>query len=184
MSTRGFYTFKDRNGTFNVYRHSDNYPTGAAEALRNALWFAFPLPRFEADEFAAAFVAANKSYHLDKIIEATKASVKPGRGSIESWNEKTTIEIRQFYADDMKYLRGGEVRLMGSGPWKRHCPGDVEYRYEITHSGANPDATVKCFSIAFEFGDLQQELLFEGSLTDFEAWAKAEEARAQQDDAA
>jgi hypothetical protein len=61
MSTRGLYTFKDSDGSYHVYKHCDNYPTGAAIAIRTALALAWTLPRFEADEFAASFVAANKT---------------------------------------------------------------------------------------------------------------------------
>ena len=63
MSTRGIYTFKAFGETFHVYKHSDNYPTGAQEALAAVMsqGKAWDLPRFEADEFAAGFVAANKN---------------------------------------------------------------------------------------------------------------------------
>ena len=62
MSTRAIFTFTDNSGTFHVYKHWDCYPTesGAIGAIRRAMRFAWDLPRFEADEFAAAFVAANK----------------------------------------------------------------------------------------------------------------------------
>lgn len=62
MSTRAIYSFTDRDriGTYNVYKHYDGYPAGAAEAIGNAIGNAWQLPRFEADEFAAAFVTSNK----------------------------------------------------------------------------------------------------------------------------
>lgn len=62
MSTRAVYCFKDlgTENEFMVYSHYDNYPTGALIQLNNAFKFAWRLPRFEADEFAAAFVAGNK----------------------------------------------------------------------------------------------------------------------------
>lgn len=61
MSTRGIYIFKDKDGSaFHVYKHFDNYPLGACEFLVDALKKAWPLPRYEADEFACAFIAANK----------------------------------------------------------------------------------------------------------------------------
>jgi hypothetical protein len=64
MSTRACYTFRDENGDeYHVYKHHDGYPTGAAGFITAALAHAWPLPRFEADDFAAAFVAANKSNH-------------------------------------------------------------------------------------------------------------------------
>lgn len=60
MSTRAVYIFIDENESWPVYKHHDGYPTGAAEWISNALPHAWPLPRFEADEFACAFIAGNK----------------------------------------------------------------------------------------------------------------------------
>lgn len=45
----------DRN-----HRAWDGYPRCGCQFIANALPLAWPLPRFEAEEFAAAFVAANK----------------------------------------------------------------------------------------------------------------------------
>ena len=66
MSTRGLYTFRDADGEFTVFKHWDNYPTskcgqyGGYAFIKNALAYSWELPRFEADEFAASFIAANK----------------------------------------------------------------------------------------------------------------------------
>jgi len=68
MSTRAMYTFTDAGGDFHVYKHHDGYPYckfpqgegGGLVWINNAKEFAWDLPRFEAHEFAAAFVAANK----------------------------------------------------------------------------------------------------------------------------
>ena len=62
MSTRAVYGFKDQRDTHHVYVHHDGYPTGAASKFEATLEskLAWELPRFEADEFAASFVAANK----------------------------------------------------------------------------------------------------------------------------
>lgn len=65
MSTRALYSFSENenskpNTILNIYKHHDGYPTGAADALHAALDFAWQLPRYEPDEFAAAFIAANK----------------------------------------------------------------------------------------------------------------------------
>ena len=71
MGTRAIYTFEDNKRdlpedarhmaeSIDVYKHYDGYPQGASGFIENALDFAWQLPRFEADEFAAAFVAANK----------------------------------------------------------------------------------------------------------------------------
>lgn len=61
MSTRACYIFQDNSGKYAVYNHYDGYPEGAARAINNALALAWELPRFEPDEFAASFVAANKN---------------------------------------------------------------------------------------------------------------------------
>lgn len=62
MGTRAVYTFKNKAGSesHSVYSHWDNYPAGAAEKIAKAFGNAWNLPRFEADEFGAAFIAANK----------------------------------------------------------------------------------------------------------------------------
>jgi hypothetical protein len=63
MSTRAVVTFKDAYGEYSVYKHCDGYPNGDGgmiAAIHAAEMNAWKLPRFEADEFAAAFVAANK----------------------------------------------------------------------------------------------------------------------------
>lgn len=61
MSTRATYEFKDQHDSFTIYKHCDGYPEGGLQWIAKALPHAWPLPRFEADEFAAAFVAANKA---------------------------------------------------------------------------------------------------------------------------
>lgn len=58
MSTRAVYSFIDEHETHHVYKHHDGYPSGAAEWIEKAAAEAWPLPRFEASEFGAAFVAA------------------------------------------------------------------------------------------------------------------------------
>jgi hypothetical protein len=63
MSTRSVTTFKDTYGsTFHVYKHHDGYPTGMQELFARLLESGkvWGLPRFEADEFAAGFVAVAK----------------------------------------------------------------------------------------------------------------------------
>lgn len=60
MSTRATYEFIDNFGSYTVYKHHDGYPSGGLQWIANALKYAWKLPRFEAAEFAAAFIAANK----------------------------------------------------------------------------------------------------------------------------
>lgn len=61
MGTRAVYSFIDEKDTFHVYKHWDGYPTGAIEFIDNALPYAWTLPRFEAMDFSASFIAGNKS---------------------------------------------------------------------------------------------------------------------------
>jgi hypothetical protein len=60
MSTRATYTVYDRHDIFTTYIHTDGYPSGALRHIANALPWAWPLPRFEAADFAAAIIAGNK----------------------------------------------------------------------------------------------------------------------------
>jgi hypothetical protein len=69
MSTRAIYTFYDSDNEVHVYKHHDGYPyckfdggeAGGLVWINDAKGFAWDLPRFEADEFAASFVKAHKS---------------------------------------------------------------------------------------------------------------------------
>ena len=61
MGTRAIYIFEDKHEEVHVYKHYDNYPEGAVDFIENAKAYAWAFPRFEADEFGAAFVAANKN---------------------------------------------------------------------------------------------------------------------------
>ena len=80
VSTRACYRFfplngpNDWPGVVTVYRHHDGYPTGAAKAIEAALPHAWPLPRFEPDEFAAAFVRGNKKSAEDYASEIRSGS--------------------------------------------------------------------------------------------------------------
>lgn len=60
MGTRAVVTFIDEHGEYHIYKHWDGYPDSMLPYIEKAKLFAWELPRFEADEFAAAFVAANK----------------------------------------------------------------------------------------------------------------------------
>ena len=66
MSTRCTITVRESKNSptgYSIYRHSDGYPDtehGVIATLSQALTYAWPLPRFEPDDFAAAIVAAWK----------------------------------------------------------------------------------------------------------------------------
>ena len=61
MGTRAVYTFIDESDKFSVFKHYDGYPEGAHGFIKEAKKFAWDLPRFDASEFAAAFIKANKN---------------------------------------------------------------------------------------------------------------------------
>ena len=62
MGTRAVYTFIDADNRFSVYKHYDGYPEerGAYRFIEKAEQYAWELPRFAADDFACAFIRANK----------------------------------------------------------------------------------------------------------------------------
>lgn len=99
MSTRALYTFKDADSSFNVYKHHDGYPEGAVIAINNALPHAWPLPRFEADEFAAAFVAGNKGSGGDVRLLPSG-----------SWRKVAPCDIEYRYEIT---LETGKLRVLG-----------------------------------------------------------------------
>lgn len=76
MGTRSYIEFKDDLGAYYVYKHWDSYPTGIVYCFVNAIPYSWALPRFESQDFAAAFVAANKKAGGGDIYFADKA--EPG----------------------------------------------------------------------------------------------------------
>ncbi len=61
MSTRCVVTFKQKDeSTYHVYKHHDGYPETMLPLIAATLGKAWPLPRYENDDFAAAFVATAK----------------------------------------------------------------------------------------------------------------------------
>ena len=60
MSTRAVVTIRDERDTFHIYTHFDGYPEYQVKRINDALVFAWKLPRFEAMDFAAAFVRGAK----------------------------------------------------------------------------------------------------------------------------
>jgi hypothetical protein len=165
MSTRALYSFLGEDGNHNVYKHHDGYASGAARTLKMAIdLFAWPLPRYESDAFAAAFVAA---------------------GKFGSWIDNKE-DLDRWYADygpNGQYKKfggnGGGVRLMPQGDpcaiAQKNC-SDIQYRYEIRMK--RNKLHVKCFSGSW-WGDMpdhpQHETVeFDGKFDDFYNWAMKE----------
>lgn len=116
MSTRAVYTFIDSTDTFHVYKHHDGYPAWAAKSIEKAKDKAWEFPRFEADEFAASFVAANKDGEGGvRIAHNFEQGDLEYRYEIKS-NEKTEPVVTAFErttGDKWKEIWSGKFSKLG-----------------------------------------------------------------------
>jgi len=152
MSTRALYTFHDADASWNVYKHHDGYPSGAAAILRDAIdVFAWELPRFEADEFACSFIAAAKA----------QALIGFAMGNRE--------EMTDYLPGGMYHrYRGGVARLMPQGPPERVAQqscADIEYRYELMMGTGGKKLIIKALT---SNGGERERVIFYGPFHDFE----------------
>lgn len=95
MGTRGVYTFKEKGVLFHVYSHWDNYPTGGAQKLQLTLTSgkAWTLPRYEADEFAAAFIATNKNTSGNIRLQKGRTSATDVEFGYTIWPDPKTHQL-------------------------------------------------------------------------------------------
>lgn len=126
MSTRSVITFYDHasgpRNLFHIYKHSDGYPYGKhgiVQAIKNAEDYAWPLPRFEAGEYAAAFVAANK----EGLPDATKRQRDSHKNMPDIYHSLDTPEGQR----QMRHSIGGNIYLT-TGP---DAHSDREYEYRV-----------------------------------------------------
>ena len=112
MGTRAAYLFDDGDSQHAVYKHWDGNPSDSAKFLAKAAGWAWDLPRFEADEFAAAFVAANKG--------AAGGNVRLLTANTRSWPSDLAFRYRVT-------VHGKELRV---DAWEsnRHVPGEEEWK--------------------------------------------------------
>lgn len=112
MSTRAAFIFANvpsakfgGGDEYCVYVHFDGYPEGAARYLARCLagGMTWPLPRYEADEFAAGFVATIKTFMAAAALKRARARLPVLGGA------------------------GGNVRLMNR--WDE--AGDIEWAYMV-----------------------------------------------------
>ena len=103
MSTRCNIVVKDDYDSIQLYRHSDGYPEGKSGVifeLKEALNFAWKLPRMEADEFAAAIIRAWKNGSGNIYIDGTAKLPKSLHGDIDYYYiispDKTNWRIEVF----------------------------------------------------------------------------------------
>jgi hypothetical protein len=134
MSTRACYRFIDPETAevVTVYKHSDGYPEGAVCWITRALDFAWTLPRFEADEFAAAFIAANKSSAKIKRWEYLE---RAGRETNPE-TKNALLNAAEEWGPGGRYagMIGGDLRVVNK-PGIEAFQGfatDIEYLYDVT----------------------------------------------------
>ena len=108
MSTRAVYTFIDDNDHHHVYKHHDGYPSGAIEFILKALDKSWPLPRFEADEFAASFIAANKD-----AAGGIRLTTGPSAHGDLSYRYETTVKEDKLYT--RIFQNDGSFKLIEEG---------------------------------------------------------------------
>ena len=109
MGTRAVYTFIDEDHRHSVYKHWDGYPRTACQFIANALKLAWPLPRFEADEFAAAFVAANKQGAGDLRLTAGPGGHGDLAYTYEIRCQRGCLHVRIHEADSTRLLFEGSL---------------------------------------------------------------------------
>lgn len=110
MSTRSTLTVRDRkngNEAYSIYRHGDGYPDtehGVLKTLRQALSYAWPLPRYEAMDFAAAIVAAWKKPAVINIYSADDKGYASQGGNIYFTTDREAHSDTEYhyeiYPDD------------------------------------------------------------------------------------
>jgi hypothetical protein len=179
MSTRGFFTFVGGpDEEYHVYKHSDCYPSGGIRAIHGACAFAWTLPRFEADEFAAAFVAWTKipwalATSVERIMELAR-----GRTDISSPNSHSSVDM-MVPVPCPRYLEnsGGGVRLYQSGDWRDVAPPDIAYRYVVF--SRRGQVFIQVFEVGHDGSDNRdgwtEQSLFVGTIANALAWVAAQE---------
>jgi hypothetical protein len=86
MGTRALVSFVDpvnKAQTVNIYVHFDGYPTNVLLMIEKATALAWPLPRYEAAEFSAAFVAANKNWAGNIRIDSVKSATQVRKNFVD-----------------------------------------------------------------------------------------------------
>lgn len=115
MSTRATVTVKDESDTFHIYTHGDGYPSYQAKRIKKAIAYAWPLPRFEAMDFAAAFVAANKEKGGGNVYLTTDAKLHDDREyhyDITESEGALMVTIREFHGKPKVLFSGTYADLM------------------------------------------------------------------------
>lgn len=101
MSTRATISVIDENDHFDIYRHHDGYPEGphgVVNDIGKAMYRAWPEPRFEAGDMAAAIVSVmkTKSGSIYLTRDATRHIDRDFHYEISQINRSIRIVIKDF----------------------------------------------------------------------------------------
>jgi hypothetical protein len=172
MSTRACYRFIDRPGDgaeiVTVYKHSDGYPEGAVCWITRAIDFAWPLPRFEADEFAAAFIAANKKSAQQRHAEYQAKAECETDPQIKAHLQRSAEDWRPGGRYALA-CTGGDLRVVnqpGMDAFKSYA-SDIAFLYDVTVKGDALHVTVH--STVERDGKWAIRRVFAGSLAEMQA---------------
>lgn len=97
MSTRATYEFRDKYGSYTVYVIFDLGHHNGYSKINNAIPYAWPLPRWEADDFGAAFIAGNKEKGGGGVYCTENQMDKPTEKDYD------TLKCSQYGHDDTKF---------------------------------------------------------------------------------
>ena len=90
-------TFKDEDGEYSVFKHFDGYPSELLKIIEEAKKYAWPLPRFEANEFSGAFVVAAKNETIRAVDKAGYGTDYGGGVRLVGQNEIENWDVDYHY---------------------------------------------------------------------------------------
>lgn len=126
MSTRATITVHSPKGdafqeSFTIYRHCDGYPEsehGVIAALQASQKYAWALPRFEANEFAAAVVCQMKQSAAagdDKFGQGGNIYLTSGRDSHDDTDYHYDVTLNKKHVRVSVFLRNADDAWVAAG---------------------------------------------------------------------
>lgn len=102
MSTRATISVLDSHEKFDIYKHHDGYPEWVLPYIKEAIKFAWKLPRFEASDFAAALIRVMKTsgWSVYLTTDATRHADREYHYDIRFDGSSITVDIQSI---DIRY---------------------------------------------------------------------------------